>query len=49
MSLTVIVAVSSEIHKKKYGKAPYGQNIQFLSVKPGGTNQWGSKGLYKFV
>jgi hypothetical protein len=44
MSYTEIIAVCSEIHTKPIN-TPYGQNVELLNVKPGGTysNHWALK------
>jgi len=32
-----IIAVCSEIHKKKHINTVCGQNVEFMNIKPGGT------------
>jgi len=40
-----IIAVCSQVHTKHIN-TPYGQNVQFVNVKPGGTysNHWATNG-----
>jgi len=46
MLYRVIIAVCSEIHKKKHINALRGQSVEFLNDKTGGThsNHWTVKG-----